>query len=260
VPPLYVNARLVEGKGIGRKLFQFQPEMDRLDINYAAKIPTKAITDALCGLESHNSQEVLSVFDIILRQHTSRKSVIWFPCNVDPIRVNDQYMTNILLKINGNLGGLNSVLTSEHGLNILVICKALAKMFGMNVSHGSPGQADAPSISVVIYLYELLLDFYTSSGKRKPYQIIVFRGQILLSSILKCAMYIPQKYYGFAWAYHLLSRVGRWTQGYDGLTFVLVRGAGHEVPLYRPQLALVLVKAFLSGTAMPTLPQVITDY
>ncbi|KAF6147071.1 hypothetical protein GIB67_036790 [Kingdonia uniflora] len=54
--------------------------------------------------------------------------------------------------------------------------------------------------------------------------------------------------------------VGGWTQGYDGLTFVSVRGAGHEVPLHRPQLSLVLVKAFLSETAMPTMPQVITDY
>ncbi|KAF6154273.1 hypothetical protein GIB67_026729, partial [Kingdonia uniflora] len=55
---------------------QFQPEMVRLDINYATKIPTKAITDALCGLESHNFQEVLSVLDIILRQHASRKSCL----------------------------------------------------------------------------------------------------------------------------------------------------------------------------------------
>ncbi|KAF6164015.1 hypothetical protein GIB67_028719 [Kingdonia uniflora] len=55
-------------------------------------------------------------------------------------------------------------------------------------------------------------------------------------------------------------QVGGWTQEYDVLTFVAVRGAGHEVPLHRPQLALVLVKAFLSGTAMPTMPQVIIDY
>ncbi|KAF6154275.1 hypothetical protein GIB67_026731 [Kingdonia uniflora] len=141
---------------------------------------------------------------------------------VEPTRVNDQYLTNILLKINGNLGGLNSMLTTEHGLNIPVISKALAMMLGMDVSHGSPGQADVPSIS---------------------------------------------KYYGFAWAYHLLSTVipinlecGRMDTRYDGLTFVSVRGVGHEVPRHRPQLALVLVKAFLSGTTMPTPPQVITDY
>ncbi|KAF6146562.1 hypothetical protein GIB67_008848 [Kingdonia uniflora] len=355
---------------------QFQPEMVILDINYATKIPTKAITDALCGLESHNFLEVLSVLDIIgvpgvyseaaalkaypkckvvpcdqfeaafnaveLRlvdkvvlpiENTVRtmtysfaiacaaqfvalnrlkdtgavvsaratyiyglkvlvekiqddfenishflilarepiipkadrpfktgivftledgpgvlfkdwnvakkfiafcRSVIWFPCNetgkydddqmlkscrikidskftqvkgrvlsdpklkvgdredlfprnewwnfnsnklVEPTRVNDQYLTNILLKINGNFGGLNSMLTTEHGLNIPVISKAPAMMLGMDVSHGSLGQADVPYISKVISLYELLLDFCTSSGKRKPDQIIAFRWE-----------------------------------------------------------------------------------
>jgi len=48
-------------------------------------------------------------------------------------------------------------------------------------------------------------------------------------------------------------QVGGWTQEYSGLTFVSVRGAGHEVPLHRPKLALALIKAFLSGTSMPTL-------
>lgn len=40
---------------------------------------------------------------------------------------------------------------------------------------------------------------------------------------------------------------------YEGLTFVTVRGAGHEVPLHRPKQALVLFKSFLSGSPMPTL-------
>ncbi|XP_061365110.1 serine carboxypeptidase II-2 [Gastrolobium bilobum] len=47
--------------------------------------------------------------------------------------------------------------------------------------------------------------------------------------------------------------VGGWTQEYDGLTFVVIRGAGHEVPLHKPKLALALFKAFLAGTSMPTL-------
>ncbi|KAL5100715.1 hypothetical protein RYX36_005042 [Vicia faba] len=47
--------------------------------------------------------------------------------------------------------------------------------------------------------------------------------------------------------------VGGWTQEYTGLTFVTVRGAGHEVPLHRPKLALTLFKSFLAGTSMPTL-------
>ncbi|XP_042485175.1 serine carboxypeptidase II-2 [Macadamia integrifolia] len=48
-------------------------------------------------------------------------------------------------------------------------------------------------------------------------------------------------------------QVGGWTQQYAGLTFVSVRGAGHEVPLHRPKLALTLIKSFLSGSQMPTL-------
>ncbi|KAF5183636.1 Serine carboxypeptidase-like [Thalictrum thalictroides] len=54
-----------------------------------------------------------------------------------------------------------------------------------------------------------------------------------------------------AW-YHN-GQVGGWTQQYAGLTFVSIRGAGHEVPLHKPQLALTLIKAFLSGTPMPTM-------
>lgn len=48
-------------------------------------------------------------------------------------------------------------------------------------------------------------------------------------------------------------QVGGWTQEYVGLTFVSVRGAGHEVPLHKPKLALALIKAFLSGTSMQSL-------
>ncbi|XP_065850140.1 serine carboxypeptidase II-2-like [Euphorbia lathyris] len=52
--------------------------------------------------------------------------------------------------------------------------------------------------------------------------------------------------------------VGGWTEEYEGLTFVVVRGAGHEVPLHRPKLALTLIKSFLAETSMPTL-QLLSD-
>lgn len=42
-------------------------------------------------------------------------------------------------------------------------------------------------------------------------------------------------------------KVGGWTEVYDGLTFATVRGAGHEVPLFKPRVALELFKAFLRG-------------
>ncbi|KAL2936452.1 Serine carboxypeptidase II-2 [Bienertia sinuspersici] len=53
-----------------------------------------------------------------------------------------------------------------------------------------------------------------------------------------------------------LEQVGGWTQGYEGLTFVVVRGAGHEVPLHRSKLSLTLIKSFLAGESMPVLEQV----
>ncbi|XP_076896915.1 serine carboxypeptidase II-2-like [Bidens hawaiensis] len=53
-------------------------------------------------------------------------------------------------------------------------------------------------------------------------------------------------------------QVGGWTKKYEGLTFVTVRGAGHEVPLHKPKLALALVKSFLAGTSMaPSIEQVV---
>eukprot|EP01018_Ginkgo_biloba_P005825 Gb_29794 [translate_table: standard] len=46
-------------------------------------------------------------------------------------------------------------------------------------------------------------------------------------------------------------QVGGWTQVYKGLTFVTVRGAGHEVPLHQPRKAFILFKSFLEGKPMP---------
>ncbi|GAY50846.1 hypothetical protein CUMW_129820 [Citrus unshiu] len=152
-----------------------------------------------------------------------------------PMRVNDQYLTNVLLKINAKLGGLNSLLAVEHSPSIPIVSKVPTIILGMDVSHGSPGHSDIPSIAavvssrhwplisryraavrtqspkvemidslfkkvsdtedegiirlfycltylrwevVVIGYLELLLDFYTSSGKRKPEQIIIFRDGV----------------------------------------------------------------------------------
>jgi serine carboxypeptidase-like clade 2 len=46
-------------------------------------------------------------------------------------------------------------------------------------------------------------------------------------------------------------QVGGWTIVYEGLTFVTIRGAGHEVPLHAPRQALTLFSNFLAGTKMP---------
>ncbi|TYH75944.1 hypothetical protein ES332_D04G051200v1 [Gossypium tomentosum] len=51
--------------------------------------------------------------------------------------------------------------------------------------------------------------------------------------------------------WYVKKHVGGWTEVYEGLTFATVRGAGHEVPLFKPRAALQLFKSFLSGEPLP---------
>uniref|UniRef100_A0A5B7CCF5 Argonaute 4 n=1 Tax=Davidia involucrata TaxID=16924 RepID=A0A5B7CCF5_DAVIN len=134
-----------------------------------------------------------------------------------PTRVNEQYLNNVLLKINAKLGGLNSLLSVEPLRNIPVVSNSPTMIFGMDVSHGSPGHSNVPSIAAVVssrhwplisryrasvrsqspkvemidslfkpgpdnqdtgIIRELLLDFYSSSGQKKPTQIIIFRDGV----------------------------------------------------------------------------------
>ncbi|XP_026399230.1 protein argonaute 4A-like isoform X1 [Papaver somniferum] len=161
-----------------------------------------------------------------------------------PSRVNDNYLTNVLLKINAKLGGLNSVLAIEHSCSIPFVSKVPTMILGMDVSHGSPGQSDIPSVAAVVssrhwpsisryrasvrtqspkvemvdnlfkpisdteddgIIRELLLDFYTSSKKRKPEQIIIFRdgvsesqfNQVLnieLDQIIEACKFLDEKW------------------------------------------------------------------
>ncbi|XP_038986924.1 protein argonaute 4B-like isoform X2 [Phoenix dactylifera] len=136
---------------------------------------------------------------------------------IAPTRVNDQYLTNVLLKINAKLGGMNSLLQIEDSPTIPFVSKTPTIILGMDVSHGSPGRSDVPSIAAVVssrqwpriskyrasvrtqspkvemidnlfkpstdgddegIIRELLIDFYTSSAKRKPEQIIIFRDGV----------------------------------------------------------------------------------
>ncbi|KAG7610121.1 Alpha/Beta hydrolase fold [Arabidopsis suecica] len=49
-------------------------------------------------------------------------------------------------------------------------------------------------------------------------------------------------------------QVGGWTVEYDGLMFVTVRGAGHQVPTFKPREALQLIHHFLGNKKLPTFP------
>ncbi|OMO91480.1 Argonaute/Dicer protein, PAZ [Corchorus olitorius] len=135
-------------------------------------------------------------------------------------KMNDQYFTNLLLKINAKLGGLNSMLAIEQAPSNSIVSQVPTIILGMDVSHGPLGQSDVPSIAAVVssrqwplisryrasvrtqsprvemidslfnkkvsekgvkdegVIRELLLDFYSSSGKRRPDQIIIFRDGV----------------------------------------------------------------------------------
>lgn len=49
-------------------------------------------------------------------------------------------------------------------------------------------------------------------------------------------------------------QVGGWTIVYDGLMFVTVRGAGHQVPTFAPKQSLELIRHFLSNDKLPSMP------
>lgn len=136
---------------------------------------------------------------------------------ISPLKITDRYLTNVLLKINAKLGGTNSLLAMEHTSHLPLIKDTPTMILGMDVSHGSPGQSDIPSIAAVVgslywpliskyravvrsqspkleiieslykplpngddegIMRELLLDFYRTSNGHKPAQIIVFRDGV----------------------------------------------------------------------------------
>ncbi|KAI5683232.1 hypothetical protein M9H77_04460 [Catharanthus roseus] len=139
---------------------------------------------------------------------------------ISPLKINDQYLTNVLLKINSKLGGINSLLAIEHSLSVPCVKDAPTMILGMDVSHGCPGRSDVPSIAAVVgsrswplisryraavrsqspkvemieslykplangedggIMRELLMDFYNTSNGRKPAQIIIFRDGVSVS-------------------------------------------------------------------------------
>ncbi|KAG2710983.1 hypothetical protein I3760_04G056000 [Carya illinoinensis] len=51
--------------------------------------------------------------------------------------------------------------------------------------------------------------------------------------------------------WYVKKQVGGWTEVYKGLTFATVRGAGHEVPLFKPRVALQLFESFIRGQPLP---------
>ncbi|KAL8471741.1 hypothetical protein ACS0TY_028470 [Phlomoides rotata] len=51
--------------------------------------------------------------------------------------------------------------------------------------------------------------------------------------------------------WYVKKQVGGWSEVYKGLTFATVRGAGHEVPMFKPRAAFQLFRSFLQGKPLP---------
>ncbi|CAI0460285.1 unnamed protein product [Linum tenue] len=137
-------------------------------------------------------------------------------CISPPRVIKDQYLTNVLLKINSKLGGINSMLEVELTRSIPFITQTPTMILGMDVSHGSPGRSDVPSVAAVVgslewpyitkyrasvrtqspklemidalykptanntddgIMRELFIEFYKTSGA-KPKQIVIFRDGV----------------------------------------------------------------------------------
>lgn len=133
---------------------------------------------------------------------------------LSPKKIDDQYLTNVLLKINAKLGGFNSLLEMEEKHAIPLVSRVETMILGMDVCHGSP-QRDLPSVAAVVsslewpyiskyrasvctqsprqemidslfkrdgnndhgLIRELIEDFANSCGKL-PQQIIIFRDGV----------------------------------------------------------------------------------
>lgn len=52
------------------------------------------------------------------------------------------------------MGGINSLLSMEYLHSIPLVSKTPTIIFGMDVSHGSPGRADVPSFSAVCFVLD----------------------------------------------------------------------------------------------------------
>ncbi|KAL2337331.1 hypothetical protein Fmac_011777 [Flemingia macrophylla] len=139
-------------------------------------------------------------------------------CIAPPKNMNNQYITNVLLKINAKIGGVNSFLSVESSEKIPHVCTVPTLILGMDVSHGSTARADVPSIAAVAssrcwpqitryraavrtqssrvemikslcepvsdstqdkgIIREVLEDFVVSSNSLKPQHIIIFRDGV----------------------------------------------------------------------------------
>ncbi|KAJ6767870.1 SERINE CARBOXYPEPTIDASE-LIKE 28 [Salix koriyanagi] len=123
------------------------------------------------------------------------------------------------------------------------VCLRVASFCLLGFSHGSSivrsNWSDSPKSMLSIFK-ELI-----AAGIR----IWVFSGDA--DAILP----LTATRYSISWHawYDDHQQAGGWSQVFKGLTYVTVKGAGHEVPLTQPRPALILFTQFLKNQPMPAL-------
>nr|BAV72135.1 argonaute protein 4B [Marchantia polymorpha] len=68
--------------------------------------------------------------------------------------VNPKYLSSVSLKINLKMGGYNSILVGEETKTLPKISQVPTIIFGLDVSHGSPGDANSPSVAAAVATIE----------------------------------------------------------------------------------------------------------
>ncbi|KAL6626393.1 hypothetical protein ACP70R_030119 [Stipagrostis hirtigluma subsp. patula] len=201
-------------------VIQEKPEMrqapvtNRVDSMFdqiRSRFPSQPPTFLLCVLPDRKNCDIYGPW----KRKCLAEYGIPTQCVAPPPTIKDQYLTNVLLKINAKLGGLNSQLQIEINKSIPIVSRTPTIIFGMDVSHGAP-RSNAPSVAAVVsslgwplisryrasvctqkhgqemidslfkpqgkvdngVIRESLISFYENSRGHKPQQIIIFRDGV----------------------------------------------------------------------------------
>ncbi|GFY98311.1 Stabilizer of iron transporter SufD / Polynucleotidyl transferase [Actinidia rufa] len=100
------------------------------------------------------------------------------------VKISQQYLANVSLKINVKMGGRNTVLVDALSWRIPLVSDIPTIIFGADVTHPESGEDCSPSIAAVVasqdwpeVTKELLLSFQKATG-RKPLRIIFYRDGV----------------------------------------------------------------------------------
>ncbi|CAM6087810.1 unnamed protein product [Calypogeia fissa] len=125
--------------------------------NMTNRNPEDRINDMMRQLSSYKPTFILAILPekssqlyAPLKKVCETRVGIVSQCIVPPRQLKDQYLTNVALKINLKWGGYNTLLAHEEKKMLPKVSQVPTCIFGLDVSHGSPGDASSPSIAAAV--------------------------------------------------------------------------------------------------------------